>query len=149
VASPLALARWHHLSAEAEICDVFLQTVGAGIGPGQARLLVQLEFPADEDHQHDSWCSLGGNLADERLRPIADAVLPLDEAQARAQRLIPDAAGRRRTCRVFFPAGHPEDAVMVSPELETSLGAYDVGLALVACGMLTFMLARRLPRTQA
>ncbi len=144
-AMPVAMARWHHLSAEAEISDVFLERTGSGIPDGQARVLVDLEFAVEEDHAHVTWCSLGGNQADQRLRPLADPVVPLDQAQARARALAPDELGRRHTCTVYFLPGQADQAVMVSPALTASLGAYDVGLALVACGMLTFLVGRRLP----
>jgi hypothetical protein len=139
VAAPLALARWSSDEAKATITDVFLQPVGAD----QARMLVDLEYTLPGKDERTTWCSLAGNQADARLRPIPDEVLPLEAARRRAHALLGDDPRWRQTCTVYYPPGHPEDAVMVSPGAGAAAHAYDVGLALVTCGMLLIMLARR------
>ncbi len=111
VAAPLALARWTSVSAKAAITDVFLQRVGAD----QARLLVDFEFTVDGGSERTVWCSLAGNQADARLRPVDDVVMPLAAAQAQARALLGEDSRWRRDLRgVLTPPGHPESAVMVS-----------------------------------
>ncbi len=103
VAAPLALARWSSDSAKAAITDVFLQRVGAD----QARLLVDFEFTIASNGDRTVWCSLSGNQADARLRPVPDAVMPLAAAQAKARALLGEDARWRQTCQVYYPRDTP------------------------------------------
>ena len=141
VAAPLALPRWRLVAAKAVITDVFLQPAG----DGQVRVLVAFEFAVAAHGERDTWCSLSHNLGDARLRPVPDPVVSRAQGQAIARRLLGDDPRFRPSVVVHYPAGHPEDAVMVAPTPSGASRGYDVGLALLASGMLLIVVGRRLP----
>jgi len=143
IVAPLAMARWHHVATRAEIKDVFLQPVG----DQQARLQVALEFTVPEDGKKISYSSFGNNFADDRLRAISDPVLPLAEAQAYAHRLLGDDPNLRSTCTVFYPPADPADARMIANLAGGPSHVYEFGLGMLACGIMSMMLARRSPRS--
>jgi hypothetical protein len=143
IVAPLALARFHNATARAEIKDVFLQP----IGDHQAQVHVLLEYAVNEHGDHVSYTSFGENLADDRLRGIEDPVLPMAEAKSYAHRLLGDDPHFRSTCLVYFAPSDPDVARMISGLSGGPSHAYEFGLAMLACGLMCMMLARRSTRS--
>jgi hypothetical protein len=143
IVAPLAIARVHNATARAEIKDVFLQP----IGEHQAKVQVVLEYGINEHGTTVSYTSFGNNLSDDRLRSIEDPILSVDQAKSYAHRLLGDDPHFRSTCMVYFPPNDPASARMISAISGGPSHAYEIGLAMLACGMMCMMLARRSSRS--
>jgi hypothetical protein len=144
VVLPLALTYWSYSLARGEIKDVFLEPVAAG----QSRMQVVFEFTVDGHDGKTTYCSRGANQVDARFHPIGDPVLPKDEASARAKALLGDDPHLRQTRTVYYKASDPAGTAVVVTEGSPSR-RYEVGLALMGGGMLTFVLARRRAKEEA
>jgi hypothetical protein len=144
VVVPLALVYWRCSIARGEIKDVFLDQVA----PGQARLQVVFEFTVDGKDGKNTYCSRGGNQVDARFRPIEDPLLPKEVAAARAKSLLGEDPHYRQTRTVYYQASDPAGTAFIVTEGSPSR-RYEVGLALIAGGVLTFVLARRRAKEEA
>jgi hypothetical protein len=144
VVLPLAMVYWSYSLARGEIKDVFLQP----IPPDQSRLQVVFEFTVDGHDGKATYCSRGGNQVDARFRPISDPVLAKDEAAARAKSLLGDDPRLRQTRTVYYKSADPAGTAVIVTEGSPNR-RYEIGLALIGGGLLTFVLARRRAREES
>ncbi|GDY14190.1 hypothetical protein LBMAG53_30680 [Planctomycetota bacterium] len=106
-------------------------------GGGQARVESIYAWTVQEKDCRVSWSAT--RIGDGHLRPAADPVLPLAEAEALAERLR-DAGGGRVYFRANDPAG---TAFFIAAGAPGETRRHDIGLCLVVTGLLALLLRGR------
>jgi hypothetical protein len=126
---PLVRAAWQYKAVAGHITNVLIIPENET----HSRVLVSFDYPTNGKRE----ITMGHQLVNERLEPIADPLLP----HAQATRLAEQLTGR--SVRVFFPANQQADAAfMLSPVSDDRGLRPEQGAVIVIIGLVCSILAQ-------
>ncbi len=142
VVLPSASVYWRYSHATGDIKDVFEEPLGSD----RIRLHVVFEFTLDVKGVRTTY--FGANQADGHYHVIEDPIVDKATAAAMRRALLGDDPRFRRARIVYFEAEDPPGtAFIVSEAAGAPSRRYEIGLAMVAAGLLTVMFSRPLKET--
>jgi hypothetical protein len=135
---PQASAFWRYSRTSGEIVDAYVVPVGAD----QARLQVVFEFAIEAPKATMRY--FGYHQADGLFRRVEDPLLDKAVAERFARSMLGEDPRFRLRRRVFYDASDPAgSAFIISEAVGSASRRYEIGLGLVAVGLLLILFAKK------